>query len=203
MLGVSRHCYRVKLGRVWIYIIMKACKWQSCNDIRKTAMNLWVLNSGMIPANQYLIRKITIRYWYRTKYISSSDEDQVEKRYVMMSRNIYIYIHSYHHPLRWRGSGCCLLVVLALLWLGTNFLTFFGFPTYISDFVQLCLTLSDFVRLCPTLSDSVQNGSQIDVGDYFTPKLIVTGPRWPRSCSRRSFWNVLIRGCSLRRFIIE
>ena len=34
-------------------------------------------------------------------------------------------------------------------WLGTNVLTFFGFPTFISDFVRLCPTLSDFVRLCP------------------------------------------------------
>ncbi len=78
-----------------------------------------------------------------------------------------------------------------IFWLFSDFRLFF---LTLSDFVRLCPTLSDFVWLCPTLSESVRNGSQIDVGDYFTPKWTVTGLLWPRSCSRQSFWNALIRG---------
>ena len=56
--------------------------------------------------------------------------------------NFTIYLQAF-------GFARVRLPLQTFWWLGTIFLTFFGFPTFISDFVRLCPTLSDFVRLCP------------------------------------------------------
>jgi hypothetical protein len=103
---------------------------------------------------------------------------------------------SVYTSIRWYTRVCCFVLVYT-----GSYTSVIGHKCSDSDFFRIsdfyfrpCPTLSDFVRLSPILSDSVQNVSQIDVGDYFPPKWTVTGLRWPRSCSRRSFWNALIRG---------